>query len=254
MIMKQAISKAAIESELTARFASAFQPREKAPALLLATGITALDAVVGGLPRSGITEIFGPASSGRTSVLLGSLAWATTHEEVCALVDTNDTLDPESAVAAGVDLERLLWIRCNGKLEHAFKAIDLLLQGGGFGLVVLDLGDVPTKDVRRVISSWWYRFRRTIENTPDSCVRACASLTLEMKRDNEVWSPAASVMAPFVRQQNDALIFNRTKQSSGPSHANLLCGTSFSIEQRRPLVSSPRSAEFEAFETKCRIA
>ena len=58
--------------------------------------------------------------------------------------------------------DRLLWIRCANNLEHAFKATDMLLQAGGFGLVMLDLGDVPAKSAKRIISSWWYRFRRTL--------------------------------------------------------------------------------------------
>jgi hypothetical protein len=58
------------------------------------------------------------------------------------LVDTNDVFAPTAAVAAGIDFDRLLWIRCAGNLEHAFKATDLLLHAGGFGLVILDLGDV----------------------------------------------------------------------------------------------------------------
>ena len=50
---------------------------------------------------------------------------------------------PLSAAAAGVRLDRLLWVRCAHNAEHALKAADLLIQGGGFGLVVMDLGDTP---------------------------------------------------------------------------------------------------------------
>ena len=81
-------------------------------------------------------------------------------------------------------------------LEHAFKATDLLLQGGGFGLVLLDLGDVPANSAKRIISSWWYRFRRTLEPTPTalvviaegSCVRSCATLALELRAQTHLWS------------------------------------------------------------------
>ena len=98
--------------------------------------------------------------------MLSALAHATNHDEVCALVDTNNAFDPKSAAEAQINFERLLWIRCANNLEHAFKATDLLLQGGGFGLVVLDLGDVPAKNAKRIISSWWYRFRRTWKLPP----------------------------------------------------------------------------------------
>src|ERR1041384_2229108 len=100
------------------------------------SGVAEVDAATGGLPRGCLTEIYGPASSGRTSLLLSILAAATGREEVCALVDAEDSFDPVSAAAAGVRLDRLLWIRCRHNAEHALKAADLLIQGGGFGLVV----------------------------------------------------------------------------------------------------------------------
>jgi len=70
-----------------------------------------------------------------------------------------------------------------------------LLHAGGFGLVILDLGDVAGKEARRIISSWWYRFRRTVEDRPtvltviseEACTRSCAALTLELNGAAE-WS------------------------------------------------------------------
>src|SRR5581483_1293948 len=73
------------------------------------SGIAEIDALTGGLPRGALTEIFGAASSGRTSMMLSALAEATRRQEVCALVDAGDSLYPESAA---MDLRRLLWIRC----------------------------------------------------------------------------------------------------------------------------------------------
>ena len=93
----------------------------------LSTGIDEIDALTGGLPRGAISEIFGPASSGRTSLMYSMLAYATAHEETCALVDTNDVFAPTAATAAGIDFDRLLWVRCAGNLEHAFKATDLVV-------------------------------------------------------------------------------------------------------------------------------
>jgi len=93
------------------------------------------------LPRGCLTEIFGPASSGRTALLHSILAEATGREEVCALVDADDAFDPATATTAGVRLDRLIWIRSSHNAEHALKAADLLIQGGGFGVVAMDLGD-----------------------------------------------------------------------------------------------------------------
>src|ERR1044071_8526171 len=165
-MMKAAVSKAELEAEIAGRFADAFRVQEKPVVETLSTGISEIDALTGGLPRGALSEVFGPASSGRTSLMYSLLAYATTHEEICALVDTNDVFAPTTAVDTGMNFDRLLWVRCGGNLEHAFKATDLLLHAGGFGLVVLDLGDVPGKEARRIISSWWYRFRRTVEDKP----------------------------------------------------------------------------------------
>ncbi|HEU4873549.1 MAG TPA: hypothetical protein VFT44_10650, partial [Pyrinomonadaceae bacterium] len=159
--MKAAVSKLELESDMASRFGDAFRLHEKSVVETLSSGIDEIDLLTGGLPRGSISEIFGPASSGRTSLMYSMLAYATAHEETCALVDTNDVFAPTIATEAGIDFDRLLWVRCAGNLEHAFKATDLLLHAGGFGLVILDLGDVAGKDARRIISSWWYRFRRT---------------------------------------------------------------------------------------------
>src|SRR5437667_321638 len=76
-------------------------------------GITELDAVLGGgFPRGSLVELCGPASSGRTSLAFSLLAEATERQQACAFVDVSDSLDPLSLAAAGVDLPRLLWIRC----------------------------------------------------------------------------------------------------------------------------------------------
>ena len=160
------------------------------------SGIPALDAATGGLPRGCLTEIFGPASSGRTGLLLSILAQATHREEVCALVDAQDAFHPESAGAAGIRLDRLLWVRCGQNAEHALKAADLLIQGGGFGVVVLDLGDIPPATARRISLTSWFRLRRAVENTPTvlislalrSNARTCASLQLECARERIAWS------------------------------------------------------------------
>jgi len=160
------------------------------------SGIPEVDCATGGLPRGALTEIVGSASSGRTSLLLSILAEATARQETCALVDAEDAFDPLSAAAAGVRLERLIWVRSTHNAEHALKAADLLIQGGGFGLVIMDLGDTPPATARRISLTSWFRLRRAVEPTPtvlvsvarQSNAKTCASLMLECKRERIRWS------------------------------------------------------------------
>jgi recombination protein RecA len=212
---------------------------------MVSSGIPQLDLLTGGLARGCLTEICGTASSGRTSVLLFALARATQRGEVCALVDASDAFDPASAAAAGMEMSRLLWVRCGEKypsrknhaaacragcaktsdsyqgmssgipqdfrerhdftravsraqsspalaaegtralqrgkfsrwknsegqrwesrLGQMLKVTDLLLQSNGFGMIALDLGDVPVPSARRIPLASWFRFRRAIEHTP----------------------------------------------------------------------------------------
>jgi hypothetical protein len=195
-----------IEFTLGEYLSSTLLLREKTAPRMVAIGVTALDALTGGLPRGALSEIVGPASSGRTGVMLSALAGATRRDEACALVDASDNFDPASALAAGVELERLLWVRCGerdrsslpkdqrrnslGRLEQVLKVTDLLLQGGGFGMVVLDLVDMPTESVRRVPLTSWFRFRRAVEPTAtvllvverEPCAKTCASLVVRLQR------------------------------------------------------------------------
>jgi recombination protein RecA len=323
-------------------------------------GIPSLDTLTGGVPRGALTEMVGPASSGRTSVMLALMAEVTRLQEVCALVDVTDSFDPASAEAAGVDLQRVLWVRCgktresypvnrdgatrslsrplarsnevlsestterlhqaitsgcfeaargrrefaattmskvappakniswsirenydsrlrhamvngsdshksrewwkvNGesapvavkrnmnlhfadarrakwdRLDQALKATDLLLQGGGFGLVIVDFGDISVEQARRIPLTSWFRFRRVVENTPtilmvlakDSCAKTCASLVMQLSAD-----PRRS---------------GQTKLESSLTHVSLLDGLNVRIEllrtrlERKPVRSATAS-------------
>ncbi|MGA2967176.1 MAG: hypothetical protein ABSD64_13270 [Terriglobales bacterium] len=220
---------------------------------VVSSGIPQLDSLTGGLARGCLTEICGTASSGRTSVLLFALARATARGEVCALVDASAAFDPASAAVAGMEMRRLLWVRCGEKypprkhpspartgcgktgdsyhgvpardsyqgmpsgiprgfweghdfsravspaqplpalaaegsrglqrgnfsrwknpqdqrwesqLGQLLKVTDLLLQSNGFGMIALDLGDVPAESARRIPLASWFRFRRAVERTP----------------------------------------------------------------------------------------
>jgi hypothetical protein len=155
---------------------------------LLDLSIPELKQVIDGVPKGAITEVFGTASSGKTTFLHAVLAASVQAGECCTLIDVHGTFDPIAANATGVDLRRLLWVRCCGKLEHALQATDMLVHGGGWGVVALDIADVPPAMLQKVPISYWHRFRLAVANTPTSFlvierepfVRSCASLAIEM--------------------------------------------------------------------------
>jgi hypothetical protein len=149
------------------------------PDRVVPTGLAALDARIGGgVPRGELSSLAGPPSSGRSSLLCGLLAAVTRRGELAALVDARDTFDPESAAAAGVALSHLLWVRggpvseadstastIEREIDRALKAVGLVLQAGGFGLVALDLADVPPALVRRLPFTTWLRLARVVEGS-----------------------------------------------------------------------------------------
>jgi recombination protein RecA len=149
-----------------------------------ATNILSLDAQLdGGFPRGQLSELVGARSSGRTSVLLHMMAAATARGELVAIVDALDMLDISSAAAAGVDLERLLWIRghvvsnpglCRDMnqraMEQAVRALTLVLQAGNLGLVALDVGEAPAEALRRLPFTTWLRLQRMVEGRQTMCV------------------------------------------------------------------------------------
>jgi recombination protein RecA len=261
---------------------------------MVSSGIPQLDSLAGGLARGCLTEICGSASSGRTSILLRALAQATQRGEVCALIDASDAFHPASAAAAGVEMSRLLWVRCGEKhqsrkhlsaarsvssdshqrrssssplnnsyqrmpsfppssdsyhgmpssapssdsyqrmpsfppssdsyqrmpsflpssdsyqgmpsgipqrakknfgfsrwksqLEQMLKITDLLLQSNGFGMIALDLSDIPAESARRIPLASWFRFRRAVEHTPTALLvmeqqpiaGSCSSMVLNV--------------------------------------------------------------------------
>jgi recombination protein RecA len=145
-----------------------------------------------GFPRGRISEITGPRSSGRTTLLHSVLAASTGRGECAALIDTSNAFDPCSAAAAGVRLEKLLCIRCNSNAEHALRAADLLIHAGGFGVVALDLVEAAPSGLARIPPTAWFRFRRAVEPTPTVLLvlaerfltKSCAAkrVTLERRR------------------------------------------------------------------------
>jgi recombination protein RecA len=249
-----------LEAVLEPRIPRALTPQQRSAPEMMSTGIASVDSITGGIPLGCLTEICGPPSSGRTSVLLAAIAECMRRGEICALVDAIDAFDPQSAANAGVDLGRLLWVRCgktisprrhgdtekgllghrrtgasgsvpsavaNGsahkirgphlsrfskggnkkvhtstetaQIEQALKTTDLLLQAGGFGLVILDLADIPISAARRIPLTTWFRFRRAVENTSTALLiveqhphaKSCASLIMDFAAQQATWSEAA---------------------------------------------------------------
>lgn len=280
-----------IEAALARKIPSALSPAVKAIRAVTPSGIDPLDALLqGGLPIGAVTELIGPECSGRTSVALSSLARITRSEKVCAWIDTGDAFDPLSAAASGVDLDRLLWIRCGAvatsapylgspftvssqyltppaakkgvhgggfgphprteasglssaieglfdsdtrdssgakpraaetqlpthsqqhavpfpapastlssadrrsgrpwsRIEQALRAADLLLHGGGFSAIVLDMGSIAPEFVSRIPLATWYRYRAAAERTQSSillvtqyaCAKSSAQVVLEFQ-------------------------------------------------------------------------
>lgn len=167
-----------------------------------------------GLARGILAEIAGRRSSGRTAACLHLLAQSTRRGEICAVVDLHDSFDPASAAQAGVHIDRLLWVRCAGNAEHAMRAADLILHAGGFGMVLLDLCEAGPRVLNRIPLSYWYRFRRAIEQTPtilllcaDISQARSASLQIETRRKRSRWSGKA----PFLLLQGlEAQAFNKS--------------------------------------------
>jgi len=286
---------------------------------MVSSGIPAIDALTGGLPRGCLTEICGPASSGRTTLLLAALAAATQRGEFCAVVDASDALDPNSAVAAGVELDRLLWVRCgerspqreraprrhpsialracpepaegagsdtetnskdqiqsrsenpsDNRLEQVLRATDLLLGSGGFGLIVLDLGDLPPQAARRIPLTTWFRFRRAVENKPTILLAiehhpiagSCSSLLVQMESSNELAAKqrknaahgasrglaVGNERAPEGRKKIDLQVQSEL-DFPYPTHAQLFPGLDITAELIRSRLDR-KPTRSVAFETK----
>src|SRR3989449_9740765 len=111
--------------------------------------------------RGEITEIVGAPSSGRTSHLVACLRDVVSRGEPAALVDTEETFDPGLASQAGVDLRRLLWVRCGGHRDVALRAADMLVRCPGFALVALDLGE----RVPRLSTTLAFRLKFAVRQT-----------------------------------------------------------------------------------------
>src|SRR5579864_5451659 len=264
---------------------------------MVSSGIAELDALTGGLPRGCLTEIYGPASSGRTTVLLAALAAATRRGEFCALIDASDALDAPSIAAAGIDLDRLLWVRCGEcsphspqrhrdtektksqkkevetspqvnlkfdrnnsgqsehRLEQVLRATDLLLESGGFGLIILDLADLSPQAARRIPMTTWFRFRRAVEYKPTILLAieqqpiagSCSSLLLQLRVPSSQFSVLSSQNASRTKRVAD--LAGNAAFEHKPSHSQLLTSLEINMELIRSRLKR-KPARAITFETK----
>ncbi len=297
-----------IETTLANRIPSALTPAQKVIRPVAQTGVAAVDELLeGGLPVGAITEMIGPECSGRTSLALSLLARVTQSAKVCAWIDVADVFNPESAAAAGVDLSRLLWVRCGvltdkaqqpakenftlpdkylipaptkkglhgggfgphprgevkglsgavssflrpetiaprcadprpvtqtwgkpaiprkpwSRIEQALQATDLILQGGGFSAIVLDMGSIAPEYASRVQLATWFRYRAAAEKTQasfllltqHSCAKSSAELVLRFHPGSPLTSDATVFTGIEHRLEVARRRFNQTPSNVVP--------------------------------------
>ena len=185
----------------------------------LSSGLTLIDRLLGaGIVRGRISEIVGPIGAGKTSLAAGFVASTTRRGETAAWIDAADSFDPATVAAAGADLARVLWSapRINSvspvsrfarlKAEkspawhaapawNAVRAAELVLEAGGFGLVVIDFGNFA----RAIPPSAALRVARIAERTGAAVIvlathRMCGTFTaqsLTLSRERTCFSRAA---------------------------------------------------------------
>jgi len=112
---------------------------ERAPVEVIPTGSIALDVAlgIGGLPRGRIIEVYGPESSGKTTVALHAIANAQRNGGIAAFIDAEHALDPEYAKALGVDTDALL-VSQPDTGEQALEIADMLIRSGSIDIIVID--------------------------------------------------------------------------------------------------------------------
>jgi hypothetical protein len=160
-----------------------------------------------------ITEIVGRLSSGRSSLLAACVRDVTHRGAVVALVDTDHAFDPASAARAGVDLRRVLWVRCGGRRDVALRAADLLLRCPGFALVALDLGETPP----RLPLTRAFRLRLAARRTGTALVilasrrvaGAAAALAVETSRRGVRWAGPGRVPTRLARVASEVRVLRR---------------------------------------------
>ncbi|MDP2054534.1 MAG: hypothetical protein Q8L75_12915 [Acidobacteriota bacterium] len=224
--------------------------------------------VAGGLPRGQVSEVVGPASSGRTGLVWAALAAATRRGETVALIDTFDRFDPPTAAACGLVLPRLLWVRgqavsktavaidpawlpgvraVNGPgtfvervIDRAIKSLNLVVQSGVCTLVAIDLIDVPAQALRRLPASTWFRIERAIEGSDTAVVilaaqsvaRSSGGRSIAMGTDSRVSTPDSRLPTPDWKGDHD-----RSRRLGGVRSGAAVSAARWSHAQQVPVVT-----------------
>lgn len=194
-----------VEAALARRIPSALTPVQRAIRPVAPTGVAEVDALLeGGLPVGAITEMVGADSSGRTSLAFSFLAGITRTGSVAAWIDISNSLDPESAAAEGVDLPRMLWVRCGASAskarptaEYRFALPDRYfvpttamkgLHGGG-------CGGHPRGEVKGLADAVGGFLR------PEAIAPRCAEPQRRVRPERESFAPAQEARAPKAKLQ-----------------------------------------------------
>lgn len=189
-----------IEAALAQRIPSALTSAPRVMRPVVATGVAEVDALLdGGLPVGAITEFVGPECSGRTSLALAFLSRLTRTGSVAAWVDVLNALDSESAAAVGVELDRLLWVRCGAvtakaqpEATHRFALPEKYLvppvpikglHGGG-------CGGHPRGEMKGLAQAVSGLLR------PETIAPRCAEPQRRIRQEREVFNPARQPFAP----------------------------------------------------------
>jgi hypothetical protein len=164
-----------------------------------------LDRLLHAFPAGELSEIAGPWSAGAGSLLLALIARVTASGQHVALVDGADAFDPTTAMTAGVDLERLLWLRCRGRSREAWSASDLVVRCAGFALVALDLGEPRLIRRERMPYALCRRLKLAAEQSgailvlrvPQPIAGTAAALAVSLRRLESRWigQPRATRLA-----------------------------------------------------------
>src|SRR5436309_13342872 len=169
--------------------------------------------------RGEITEIVGGLSSGRTSHLLACLGEVVGRGETAALVDTEEIFDPRSAAQAGIDLRRLLWVRCGSDRGVALRAADMLVRCPGFALVALDLGE----RVPRLPPALSFRLKFAVRRTDVALLivgrrrltGSSAALAIETLREGAEWAGRGQVHTRLARVRTTTRVLRSRHAASG---------------------------------------
>lgn len=178
----------------------------------------------GGLGHGKLVELHGRRSTGRFGIVIAALASATQSGEAAALIDCDDSLDPQFAAAAGIDLSRLLWVR-PPNVKYAVMSAEMLITTG-FPLVIVDFG--MRLRGRRPDDAAWLRLSRAAEHhgaalllsAPHPLSGLAADCVVSATRVRPEWSGKGAAPKLLVRLSS-SLTVKKQRGSRPGAHAEI---------------------------------